>query len=253
MAQQCLRLTGRRRDRAARHRPRADRRDHPGPHPARRPRTPGGRPLHRPDPAGRAPGPAGGLSGQRTRVHGRHGGAGGRRHGLGRRRGHPDRGGAEPHPDDPGRPRGRPPGPRGAVGRSAGRGLRHAAGPPPASAPYGVRAHLLHPAGRRTGAGAARQRAAACPRVTRAPGAALRGGPLPPALLLGTAAAPAHRSVDRRLGHGVVRSLHHERQPQPPDRLSRGSRPPRGHRGPCGPRPRAVGGLAGQRPRALRG
>ncbi len=64
--------------------------------------------------------------------------------------------------------------------------------------------------------------------------------------------APPDRTVDRRLEHGLVGRVHQRRQPQPPDRLRRGRRPPRGHRGPRVPDPAAAPGLARQRPRDLR-
>ena len=80
-------------------------------------------------------------------------------------------------------------------------------------------------------------RSCSAPEEPRPPGTALRGRPLPPAVRRRHAAAPADRAVDRRLGHRLVRGVHHGRQPQPADRLRRRGRPPRGHRGSRRPDP----------------
>lgn len=259
-AQPCLRLARGRRDRPVRHRPTA----HPGHRP--RPPSPGGAPgpgggtRRGPHLRGRTADPARPLPGQRPRLH--------RYDPRARHRRpydpHPARSarrtgpvGAAAHPRTPPHGRtGRPGRGRRAAGAAAGGGggaVRVVAGTPRRPAPPRLHPGLPHPGRRRRRAGPARLPARPPPRQPRPPRTPLRRRPLPPALLQRCPPAPPRGAVDRRLEHGLVGGVHHQRQPQPPDGVRRGRSPARGHRRAREPRARAARGLAGERAGDLRG
>lgn len=248
LARAGVRIAGRRRRRPVRHRARARRRRVPGPPPRRRAGRTRGRPQRRPDSPGCLVDTALPLPKQRSGVHRGDGRAGAGRATLGghhgatnRRRGRTAAAHTSAAASRGARRRRRGGSPRLTRGPGPGGDLRDPARPTRGPTPYRLRTGHIHPRRPTLRTRPARHGAAPTDRQPGPAGAAVRGGPLPPAERIRRTATPAHRAVDRRVGHGLVGGVHHGRQPQSPDGVRGGLRPSRGDPGARCPDPGAVG------------